>query len=106
MAMILIARRDRATTHGNGGAPHQGSNGVRGGRPGLNLTESGILPNILPLDLNLVLNSQFSTKLSTYFIIDQYIEKIRHNSQLRTTRLNNYLALFYSEIDSYLILGL
>jgi hypothetical protein len=64
------------------------------------------LLNILPLDLNLILNSQFSTELSTYFIIDQYIEKLRHNSQLRTTRLNNYHALFYSKIDSYLILSL
>jgi hypothetical protein len=89
-------------------APDQGGNGVTGGRPGLNITESGIeiYPTFSPLDLNLVLNSQFSTKLSTYFIIDQYIEKICHNSQLRTTRLSNYHALIYSEIDSYLILGL
>jgi hypothetical protein len=43
-------------------------------------------------------------ELSTYFVIDQYIEKLRYNNQLRTTRLNNYHALFYSEIDYYLIL--
>jgi hypothetical protein len=44
-------------------------------------------------------------EIGTYFIIDQYIEKLRHNSQLRTTRLNNYHAHFYPETDSYLILG-
>jgi hypothetical protein len=42
MAMILIAWRDRAHYPRKWGAPDQGGNGVRGGRPGLNLTESGI----------------------------------------------------------------
>jgi hypothetical protein len=66
-----------------------------------------INPTFSPLISNLILNlnSQFSTELSTHFIIGQYIEQLRHNSQLRTTRLNNYHAFFYSEIDSYLILG-
>jgi hypothetical protein len=63
------------------------------------------LSNILPLDLNLILNSKINTELSTHFIIDQYIEKLRHNSQLRITRFNNYHAHFYFETDSYLILG-
>jgi hypothetical protein len=49
-------------------------------------------------------HSQFNTKLITHFIINQHIEKLHHNSQLRTMRLNNYHAYFYSEIDSYLIL--
>jgi hypothetical protein len=44
-------------------------------------------------------------KLITHFIIDRHIEKLCHNSQLCTTRLNNYHAHFYSEIDFYLILG-
>jgi hypothetical protein len=101
MAMILIARCDRAHYPWKWRCPRSGWQQIREGRPGLSLGWD--LPNILPLDLNLVLNSQFSTELSTYFIIDQYIEKLRHNSQLRTTRLNNYHALFYSEIDSYLI---
>jgi hypothetical protein len=56
--------------------------------------------NILPLYLNLIL------KLSTHFIINQYIERLRHNSQLRTTRLSNYHAHFHCKIDSHLILGL
>jgi hypothetical protein len=65
-----------------GCAPDEGANGVRGGRPKLNMTEYRveIYPTFSPLDLNLVLNSQFSTKLSTYFIIDQYIEKMHHNN--------------------------
>jgi hypothetical protein len=62
--------------------------------------------NILPLDLNLILILVLNLilKLSTHFIIDQYIEWLRHNSQLCTTRLNNYHAPFHSEIDSHLIL--
>jgi hypothetical protein len=65
-----------------------------------------INPTFSPLISNLILNlnSQFSTELSTHFIINQYIEQLRHNSQIHTIRLNNYHALFYSEIDSYLIL--
>jgi hypothetical protein len=63
--------------------------------------------NILPLDLNLILILVLNLilKLNTQFIIDQYIERLHHNSQLRTTRLNNYYAPFHSEIDSHLILG-
>jgi hypothetical protein len=63
-------------------------------------------PNILPIDLNLIFNFQFNTKLITHFIIDQYIEKLHHNSRLHATRLNNYYAHLYSEIDSYFILDL
>jgi hypothetical protein len=36
--------------------------------------------------------------------MDQYIEKLRHNSQLSDTRPNNYHAHLYYEIDSYFIL--
>jgi hypothetical protein len=63
--------------------------------------------NILPLDLNLILILVLNliVKLITHFIIDQYIERLRYNSQLCTTRLNNYFAPFHSEIDSHLILG-
>jgi hypothetical protein len=61
--------------------------------------------NILPLDLNLIfLVLNLILKLSTLFITDQYIERLRHNSQLRTTRLNNYHTPFHSEKDSHLIL--
>jgi hypothetical protein len=61
--------------------------------------------NILPLDLNLILVLVFNLilKLSTHFIIDQYIDRLRHNSQLHTMRLNNYHVHFYSEIDSHII---
>jgi hypothetical protein len=64
--------------------------------------------NILPLDLNLILILVLNLILifSTLFITDQYIEWLRHNSQLRTIRLNNYHAPFHSENDSHLILGL
>jgi hypothetical protein len=63
--------------------------------------------NILPLDLNLILILVLNLilKLSTLFITDQYIERLRHNSQLHTTRLNNYHAPFHSKKDSHLILG-
>jgi hypothetical protein len=38
--------------------------------------------------------------------MDQHIEKLCDNSQLRTTELNNYHIYFYSEIDSCFILDL
>jgi hypothetical protein len=62
--------------------------------------------NILLLDLNLILILVLNLILifSTLFITDQYIERLRHNSQLRTIRLNNYHANFNSEKDSHLIL--
>jgi hypothetical protein len=65
------------------------------------------LSNIPPLDINLILILVLNLilKLSTLFITDQYIERLRHNSQLRTTRLSNYHAPFHSEKDSHLILG-
>jgi hypothetical protein len=61
--------------------------------------------NILPLDLNLILVLNLILIFSTLFITDQYIERLRHNSQLCTIRLNNYHAPFHSEKDSHLILG-
>jgi hypothetical protein len=63
--------------------------------------------NILPLDLNLILILVLNLILifSTLFITDQYIERLRHNSQLRTIRLNNYHSPFHFEKDSHLILG-
>jgi hypothetical protein len=63
--------------------------------------------NILLLDLNLILILVLNLILifSTIFITDQYIEQLRHNSQLRTIRLNNYHAPFHSEKDSHFILG-
>jgi hypothetical protein len=63
--------------------------------------------NILPLDLNLILILVLNLILifSTLFITDQYIERLRHNSQLRTIRLNNYHAPFHPEKDSHIILG-
>jgi hypothetical protein len=62
--------------------------------------------NIPPLDLNLILILVLNLILifSTLFITDQYIERLRHNSQLHTIRLNNYHAPFHSEKDSHLIL--
>jgi hypothetical protein len=62
--------------------------------------------NILSLDINLILILLLNLiiKLSTHFIIDQYIEQLCYNSQLRTTRLNNYHATFHFEIYSHLIL--
>jgi hypothetical protein len=75
------------------------------GKPELDLTGPGLRSTQhSPIYLNLVLNSQFNSELNTHFIIYQYIEKLYHNSQLRTTRLNNYHAHFYSEIDSCFIL--
>jgi hypothetical protein len=67
----------------------------------------GVNPTFSPLTstYTLILVLNLILKLSTHFIIDQYIERLRHNSQLRTTRLNNYYASFHTEIDSYLILG-
>jgi hypothetical protein len=62
--------------------------------------------NILLLHLNLILILVLNLILifSTIFITDQYIEQLRHNSQLRTIRLNNYHTHFHSEKDSHLIL--
>jgi hypothetical protein len=59
-----------------------------------------------PPDLNLILILVLNLILifSTIFITDQYIKRLRHNSQLRTMRLNNYHAPFHSEKDSHLIL--
>jgi hypothetical protein len=53
--------------------------------------------NILPLDLNLILILVLNLILifSTLFITDQYIERLHHNSQLRTIRLNNYHVSFH-----------
>jgi hypothetical protein len=57
-----------------GGAPDQGGSGsVERDSDLVWSVRDWDLPNILPLDLNLILNSQFNSKLNTHFIIDQYI---------------------------------
>jgi hypothetical protein len=103
----LIVRRDRGPLPTNKGRPsplpiRAAVDQWRNTQTRFDRSVVEIYPTF-PLDLNLVLNSQFNTKLITHFIIDQHIEKICHNSKLRTMRFNNYHAHFYSEIDSYLI---
>jgi hypothetical protein len=97
-----------AHNHQSVGAPDQGARSKQGLRLGLiPLDARWGQSNILPLDLNLILILVLNLILifSTLFITDQYIERLRHNSQLRTIRLNNYHAPFHSEKDFHLILG-
>jgi hypothetical protein len=105
---FVYAQCDRGPQPSVGSRPRSGHEIERGLRLGLILLDARWgQSNILPLDLNLILILVLNLILifSTLFITDQYIERLRHNSQLRTIRLNNYHTPFHSEKDSHLILG-
>jgi hypothetical protein len=101
-AYVLIVWCDRGPLPTNKGTPRSGRMWIAGGRhgPGLTGSELRFTQHSPPRSQ---LSSQFNIKLITHFIIDQYIQKLHQNSQLHTTKLNNYHVHFYSEIDSYLI---
>jgi hypothetical protein len=107
---LLLYTRSATESHNHRslGAPDQDtrSNGVWDLVP-FRWTSIGVNPTFSPFDLNLILILVLNLilKLSIHFITDQYIERLRHNSQLRITRLNNYHIFFHSKIDSYFILG-
>jgi hypothetical protein len=108
---FIYVQCDRGPQPSVGWRPRSGREIERGLRLGLiPLDAHWGQSNILPLDLNLILILILVLNLilifSTLFITDQYIERLHHNSQLRTIRLNNYHAPFHSEKDSHLILGL
>jgi hypothetical protein len=106
---LLLYTRSATESHNHQsvGAPDQGtrSNEVWDLVP-FRWTSVGVNPTFSPFDFNLILILILNLilKLNIHFITDQYIERLRHNSQLRITRFNNYHVFFYSEIDSYLIL--
>jgi hypothetical protein len=105
---FIYAQCDRGPQPSVGWRPRSGREIKRGLRLGpVPLDARWGQSNILPLDLNLILILVLNLflKLSTIFITDQYIGRLRHNSQLHTIRFNNYHALFHSEKDSHLILG-
>jgi hypothetical protein len=105
---FVYAQCDRGPQPSVGWRPRSGREIERGLRLGLiPLDARWGQSNILPLDLNLILILVLNLILifNTLFITDQYIERLRHNSQLHTIRLNNYHASFHSEKDSHLILG-
>jgi hypothetical protein len=107
---FVYAQCDRGPQTSVGWRPRSGREIERGLRLGpIPLDACWGQSNILPLDLNLILILILVLNLilifSTLLIIDQYIERLRHNTQLRTIRLNNYHAHFHSEKDSHLILG-
>jgi hypothetical protein len=106
---FIYAQCDKGSQPSVGWRPRSGREIERGLRLGpIPLGTRWGQSNILPLDLNLILILVLNLLLifSTLFITDQYIERLRHNSQLRTIRLNDYHAPFHSEKDSHLILGL
>jgi hypothetical protein len=105
---FVFAQCDRGPQPSVGWRPQSGREIEQGLRLGLIPLDVRLgQSNILPLDLNLILILVLNLILifSTLFITDQYIERLRHNSQLRTIRLNNYHAPFHSEKNSHLILG-
>jgi hypothetical protein len=108
LSPFIYAQCDRGPQPSVGWRPRSGRDIERGLRLGLiPLDARWGQSNILPLDLNLILILVLNLILifSTLFITDQYIERLRHNSQSHTIRLNNYHAPFHSEKDSHLILG-
>jgi hypothetical protein len=103
---FIYAQCDRGPQPSVGWRPRSGREIERGLRLGpIPLDVCWGQSNILPLDLNLILVLNLILIFSTLFITDQYIERLRHNSQLRTIRLNNYHATFHSEKNSHPILG-
>jgi hypothetical protein len=105
---FVYAQCDRGPQPSVGWRPRSGREIERGLRLGLiPLDAVGVNPTFSPIDLNLILILVLNLILifSTIFITDQYIERLRHNSQLRTIKLNNYHTHFHSEKDSHLILG-
>jgi hypothetical protein len=104
---FVYAQRDRGPQPSVGWHPRSGREIKRAwDLVSCRWTPVGVNPT-LPLDLNLILILVLNLILifNTLFITDQYIERLRHNSQLRTMRLNNYHTPFHSEKDSHLILG-